>query len=57
MERMFVTWLVSHVEMSLLNVFLDANNSFILVMLDVHHVPIGYPYFLPISHVGMVLQF
>ena len=43
-------------EMVSLNVFLLENNEFILVMLDVHQVPMGYPYVAPIAQAGMVLQ-
>jgi hypothetical protein len=56
MPYMVVTWLVSHMEMASLNVFLLENNPFILVMLDVHQVPMGYPYVAPIAQAGMVLQ-
>jgi hypothetical protein len=45
------------VEISSLNVFLVLNNSFILVMLDVHQLPIGCPYVAPIVHDESVLQF
>jgi hypothetical protein len=44
-------------EMVSLNVFLLENNEFILVMLDVHQLPMGYPYVAPIAQVELVLQF
>jgi hypothetical protein len=44
-------------EMSSLNVLLPENNEFILVMLDVHQLPMGYPYVAPIRQVEMILQF
>ena len=56
MEDMSVTLLVSHLEMSSLNVLLPENNEFILVMLDVHQLPMGYPYVAPIVHDELVLQ-
>ncbi len=41
MAHMSVTLLVSQLEMSSLNVFILKNNEFILVIDDVHHLPIG----------------
>ena len=55
MPFMLVTWLVSHMEMSSLK-FLPKNNEFILVMPDVHQLPMGYPYVAPIAHDELVLQ-